>query len=81
MSNLVNIRTRLGLTQASLAAAIRVSQSNVCHYERGHQKIPSDVAGRIIAAAASLGVTVSFDEIYAPPPAEVMAPEGAQAHG
>jgi putative transcriptional regulator len=63
MNNLSRIRSRLGATQAVLASAIGVSQSNVSHYERG-QTIPPDVAAQIIAYAKTLGHVVTFDEIY-----------------
>ncbi len=64
MSTLSLIRSRLGTTQAALAAAIGVSQSNVSHYERG-QTLPPDVAARVIAFAKERGEVVTFDEIYA----------------
>lgn len=57
------IRSRLGLTQAELGAALGCSQMNVSYYERG-QDIPPAVAGKLIAVAAERGLAISFDHIY-----------------
>ncbi|WP_099750444.1 helix-turn-helix domain-containing protein [Bordetella bronchiseptica] len=59
------IRQRLGVTQAALAVGIGVTQGNVSHYERG-QTIPPDVARRLIDFARSHGLSLTFDQIYAP---------------
>ncbi|AZW22940.1 helix-turn-helix domain-containing protein [Bordetella bronchiseptica] len=64
------IRQRLGVTQAALAVGIGVTQGNVSHYERG-QTIPPDVARRLIDFARSQGLSLTFDQIYAPEPEEV----------
>jgi len=63
MNSIQHIRTKLGVTQAALAAGIGVTQGNVSHYERG-QTVPPDVAGRIIRYALGLGVSLSYDDIY-----------------
>lgn len=66
MQTIAHIRSRLGLTQAALAAGIGVTQGNVSHYERG-QTVPPDVAARLIDFAATLGVSLTFDDIYRTP--------------
>jgi len=64
-NNIKQIRERLGLPQASLAAAIGVRQSSVSNYERGTQQVSPDVARRVIAVAKERGVTLTFDDVYA----------------
>lgn len=63
-NNIKQVRERLGLSQASFAEAIGVSQGNISHYECQRQDVSPDVARRIIAAAQERGVSVSFDDIY-----------------
>jgi transcriptional regulator with XRE-family HTH domain len=73
-NNIRQVRERLGLSQASFASVIHVSQGNVSHYERQRQEVPPDVARRIIITAKELGVSLTFDDIYALPiPAEEAA--------
>ena len=67
MNPIKSIRTRLGVTQDAMATSIGVSQGNVSNYERG-QVMPPDVAKRLIGYAATLGHTVTYDDIYGPPP-------------
>lgn len=67
MNTIKTLRARLGVTQDVMAAGIGVSQGNVSNYERG-QRMPPDVAKRLIAFAATLGHTVSYDDVYGPPP-------------
>lgn len=66
MQPITLIRSRLGLTQAALAAGIGVTQGNVSHYEKG-QTVPPDVAARLIDFASTLGVSLTFDDIYRVP--------------
>ena len=63
-NNIKEVRERLGMSQASFAEAIGVSQGNISHYECQRQDVSPDVARRIIAAARKHGVSVSFDNIY-----------------
>lgn len=65
MSTIQNIRKTLGVTQSALASGIAVTQGNISHYERG-QTIPPDVALRLINFAKQVGVSLTFDDIYAP---------------
>lgn len=66
MQPIYHIRSRLGLSQAALARGIGVTQGNVSHYERG-QTVPPDVAGKLIDFAKSLGIALTFDDIYRRP--------------
>jgi putative transcriptional regulator len=68
MNPISSIRARLGVTQSAMAAGIGVSQGNVSNYEHG-QTMPPDVANRLIAYAHSLGHTITFNDVYGPPPA------------
>lgn len=72
-NNIKQVRERLGLSQASFAEAIGVSQGNISHYECQRQNVSPDVARRVIAAAHKLGVVITFDDVYAPT-AEAKAP-------
>ena len=64
MANVKEIRTALNLTQQALADGIGCTQRIIGHYERG-QNIPSTVASRLITFAAELGLSITFDHIYA----------------
>lgn len=65
------IRSRLGVTQAELAEALGVTQSNVSFYERG-QAVPPPTAGKLIEFSRSRGLELSYDHVYGgaelPPP-------------
>lgn len=74
MNTISKIRAHLGVTQVAMAEALDVTQGNVSNYERG-QTMPPDVAGRLIAYAGTLGVQLTYDEIYA---AEYSPLPGAQ---
>ena len=63
-NNIKSIRERLSLSQAAFAVAIGVTQGNVSHYEMQRQEVPPEIARRVIAYAASAGLTLSFDDIY-----------------
>ena len=65
MSNIKDIRTQLGMTQAVFGAGIGCTQGNVHHYETG-QRVPQDMAARIISFAAQHGLTLTYNDIYAP---------------
>lgn len=68
MNRIRHIRERLGVTQAVLANGIGCTQGNVSAYEVAGQTVPPDVAARLISYAASLGVHLSYDDIYVRPP-------------
>ena len=63
MNTIKAIRNRLGVTQAAMAGGIGCTQANVGHYERG-QTVPPVAAKRLISYAASLGHTITFNDIY-----------------
>ena len=63
MSNFKSIRERLGVTQLVLAAGMGCTQGNVSFYEKG-QTIPPDAAKRLIEFSATLGHTITFNDIY-----------------
>lgn len=63
MTSIRDIRKRLALTQAQMAALLGCSQGNVSFYEHG-QVMPPEIAKRLIRAAAGLGVALSYDDIY-----------------
>lgn len=67
MNTIKTLRVRLGVTQDVMAAGIGVSQGNVSNYERG-QRMPPDVAKRLIAFSATLGHSITYDDVYGPPP-------------
>lgn len=64
MSAFKDIRDRLQITQAEIAAALEMSQSNVSFYERG-QTVPPHVASKLIEFAKTRGVELTYDDIYA----------------
>lgn len=84
MNNIKAIRERLGLTQAALAQGIGCTQGNVGHYEQG-QTVPPEAAKRLIAYAATLGHTITFNNVYGnasefeSPPADAGEPSKADA--
>lgn len=79
MKNIKPIRERLGLTQQALAAAIGCTQGNIGHYERG-QMMPTSRARRLIAFAAGLGLSLSFDHLYGDTPLPELAEVQEAAH-
>lgn len=80
MNTIKAIRTRLGLTQSALAEGIGCTQGNVGHYENKGQTVPPEVARRLIAFAATLGVQLSYEDIYGPAIAQAAAAPGDEAH-
>lgn len=77
MNHVKAIRDRLQVTQAALGEGIGCTQANIGHYERG-QTVPPDVAKRLIAYAASLGHSVTYEDIYGPA-TQVISTEGQEA--
>ena len=76
MSTFKAIRHCLGVTQADLARALGMSQGNISFLERG-QTITPDTAKKLIAYAASLGVGLSYDQVYGA--ADLPAPRVVEA--
>ena len=63
-NNLKEIRKKLKLSQAQLGQLIGRTQSNIGHYENKGQRIPMDVARRIVSAAKFRGITITLEDIY-----------------
>lgn len=66
MSNIKNIRERLGVTQTALAKRIGCTQGNFWHYENKNQTIPPEAAKLLILFAAERGVQLTYEDIYGP---------------
>jgi putative transcriptional regulator len=64
MNSISTIRRHLGVTQAAMAEGLCVTQGNVSNYEKG-QTVPPDVAKLLIAYAASRGMNITFNDVYA----------------
>jgi putative transcriptional regulator len=65
MSAIKRVRDELGLTQTELAKELGRSQGSVSFYECGSIPIPPEAARKLIEFAASHGVELSFDDLYA----------------
>jgi DNA-binding XRE family transcriptional regulator len=63
-NNVKKIRKQLGLSQKELADGVGVYQSNISHCENFVQEVSPDLARKIIAFAKTLGVEVTFNDIY-----------------
>lgn len=63
MNRIRRIRARLGVTQQAFADGISQTRVNVSYLERG-QTVTPDTAKRLIAYAASLGVKLTYNQIY-----------------
>jgi putative transcriptional regulator len=77
-ANFKLIRTRLGVTQAEIAAPLGVTQSNISFYETG-QTVPPPVAGKLIAYAKKRGVKLTFDDIYGDSPLKLKPARGKRS--
>lgn len=75
-----SIRARLGMTQASIAEAIGVTQGNVSFYEKG-QTVPPAVGRLLVDLARSRGLLIDFNHLYgeADLPPELVAAAGQAA--
>lgn len=67
INTLKAIRLALGVTQRQIGKAMGMKQGNVAFIERGQTLMP-DRAAKLIAYAARLGVTLSYDQIYGDAP-------------
>jgi putative transcriptional regulator len=65
MNTLKVIRQKIGVTQAELAAALGVTQSQISKYERSDQDIPPAVARALIQYAQTKGKRFTFNDVYA----------------
>lgn len=73
MSRFLEIRYLLSLTQMEMAEALGCSMSNVSFLDRG-QTITPTTGKRLIAAAAELGVELTFDHLYGHEPLPRLPP-------
>lgn len=64
MKSVMNIRTRLGLSQKALADAVGIKQSTVSAYETGRAEIPADNAQKLIDLARVHGLLIDFNHVY-----------------
>lgn len=64
MNNLKKLRKEAGISQASLASVLEVSQGAVAHYEKGIRKLNVDSAKKIIEALNAKGVKCTFEDVF-----------------
>lgn len=64
MNPIRRVRTDLGLTQKELAEAIGMTQPNITFYEKGVQTMPPAAARKLIDFAASVGMVLTYEDIY-----------------
>ena len=66
-TNLTNpfqrFRSQVGMSQQGLAEQLKLAQSAISNYERGHPPTP-EIAKRFVALAKARRVRMSLDEIY-----------------
>ena len=60
--NLRNIRIRMGYTQVQLAKKLRITQTTISIYERGHCLISPSVYRKLRTLAKKEGIEVSIEE-------------------
>lgn len=64
MNKVLAIRKRLGLSQHGLASCIGKTQGVISNVEVGRQDLMPEDARRIILYAMSVGIELTFDDIY-----------------
>ncbi|ENZ8366474.1 helix-turn-helix transcriptional regulator [Klebsiella aerogenes] len=64
MNNLKKLRKEAGISQASLASALDVSQGAIAHYEKGIRKLNVESAKKIIEALNANGVNCTFEDVF-----------------
>ncbi|HBL65924.1 MAG TPA: XRE family transcriptional regulator [Achromobacter sp.] len=74
------VRKAAGLSQAQLAAKLKVSQSAVSQYERGTIQPGIKQAKRLVALAAGSGLSVSLGPVYEQPEAPRAPPIEEPSH-
>lgn len=74
------VRKAAGLSQAQLAAKLKVSQSAISQYERGAIQPGIKQAKRLVALAADSGLSVSLDQVYEQPEASRAPPHQEPSH-
>lgn len=63
VSTFKTIREKLGVSQEEMAAALDCSQGNVSLLDRGQTVMP-DTAKKLIAFAATRGLTIGYEDVY-----------------
>lgn len=64
MNAIKAIRARLGLTQTALAELLGCTQGNIGHYENKGQRLPPEMALRVIEVAAARGLPLTMGQVY-----------------
>lgn len=80
MNSIRRIRKAAGLSQAQLAATLKVSQSAISQYERGAIQPGIKQAKRLVELAADSGLSVSLDQVYEFPEASRAPPTQELSH-
>lgn len=62
-----SFRSRHGMSQAQLAAALKIAQGAVGNYEAGLRQPSIDIAWRFKRYAESKGETIHLEELYPEP--------------
>ena len=65
MNQILNLRKKLGISQAALGIALGCSQKNISLYEHG-QSLPSEAAKKLIKFARSVGCLITYEDVYGP---------------
>ena len=68
MSNMKTIREKVGVTQASLAKTVGLTQGAIAHYENERRKPGLDECRRIVDALNFSGAAVTLDDVFPPMP-------------
>lgn len=66
MSNIRNIRERVGITQAALAKTVGLTQGAIAHYENDRRKPGLDECRRIVTALNHYNARVTLDDVFPP---------------
>ena len=64
MNNLKQLRKEAGISQASLAFVLGVSQGAIAHYEKGIRQLNVESAKKVIEALNANGVNCTFEDVF-----------------
>lgn len=64
MNNIKELRSRVGKTQAELAALLGVTQGAVAHYEMGRRQPTLAVCRKIVSAINEWGSPCTLDDVF-----------------
>lgn len=62
--NIKTFRTEQKLTQAEFAEKLGLTQGAISHYENGRRPLDKPVADKIIAYAGSVGVELTYNDVF-----------------